>query len=188
VVDRAGPHGVLVATTAGLALAPCAWLLAAEWGTGILLAEALVGGVLLAGHSVATFTLPLALAPALERSHYHAALCTAGGAAFALAAAAAGAIAAGPAASFPGGRLSPLQLTLLASLALRWMAAAASLGIVRGGARAYPHSQWIAGRRQVGRAAAGILVRSFAAGRGLRWMVPGTSRSTVTRAGSSRRR
>ena len=186
-VDRAGARSVLV-TTFGLALAPCAWLAAPRWGAWVLLLEAGIGGLLLAGHAVAMFTLPLSLAPAAERSHYHAAFSTAGGAAFALASVCGGAIAEGSGALALGGRWSSLQLTLAASLALRVAAAGVSLGVVRAGSRAYPHPRWIAARREVGRAVAGILARSFVAGRGPRWMAPGTSRSTATRAGYSRRR
>jgi hypothetical protein len=188
VVDRAGAHRVLVATTFGLALAPCAWLAAARVGPWILVAEAAVGGALLAGHAVATFTLPLSLAPADGRSHYHAAFSTAGGVAFGVAAAAASHLAEGAGAAFGADeRLSPLQLTLLASLAARGIAAAASLGVVAPPARAYRQPRWTT-RRAAGEAAAGILARSYAVGRGLRWTAPGTSRSIARAAGSFRRR
>ncbi|HET7754469.1 MAG TPA: MFS transporter [Anaeromyxobacteraceae bacterium] len=158
VVDRAGAQRVLVAVTFGLALSPFAWLAAPRLGSPVLLLEAVLGGVLLAGHTVATFTLPLKLAPAEERSHYHAALSTAGGAAFAAASVCAGAMATSSGAALPlAGRLSALQLTFAASLALRLVAAAASFGVVRETLLAYGRREWVAARREVARAAAGVL-------------------------------
>jgi hypothetical protein len=142
VVDRVGAERVLVATTFGLALAPFAWLATARFGSGLLVAEAVVGGALLAGHAVAMFALPLAIAPSEERSHYHAAFSTAGGAAFALATAVAASLADGAGATLPfsTGGLSALQLTFVASLTVRVVAAGVSLAVV--GTSARPRGDW----------------------------------------------
>jgi MFS family permease len=131
-VDRAGARAVLLACTGGLALSPLAWIAAGPGALWPLALDALVGGALLGGHAIATFTLPLALAPPRERPHWHAAFSTAGGCAFAATAALGGALAAGAPRllpHLPAGTL-PLHLTFGASLLLRAAAAATALGLL----------------------------------------------------------
>jgi MFS family permease len=129
-VDRVGARPVLLACTAGLALAPLSWIAAARLGSWPLLLDAIVGGALLGGHQVATFSLPLAIAPARERPHYHALFAMAGGGAFALASAAGGAlVAAAPDLLPEASGVLPLQLTFAASSAARAAAALAAARI-----------------------------------------------------------
>ncbi len=92
-IDRVGARAVLRACTFGLMLSPMLWVLAGPERWWPLALDALLGGVLLSGHGLASFSLPLAVAPARERPFYHAAFAMTGGAAFALASAAGGALA-----------------------------------------------------------------------------------------------
>ncbi len=121
-VDRAGARRVLVLCTAGLALSPLAWIASAPGRLWPLALETALGGVLLGGQSVASFALPLSVAPARERPFYLAVVAAAGGAAFALTSAAGGAVA-----DAAQGRTSPLPLLLAGSAALRVGAFGAAL-------------------------------------------------------------
>jgi MFS family permease len=91
-VDGAGARRVLLVCTAGLALSPLAWAMSSPDQLWPLALETAVGGVLFGGHAVASFALPLAVAPARERPFYLAAVAVAGGAAFAVTSAAGGAL------------------------------------------------------------------------------------------------
>ncbi|HEX7623934.1 MAG TPA: MFS transporter [Anaeromyxobacteraceae bacterium] len=122
-VDRVGARRVLVLCTAGLALSPLAWIVSAPGRLWPLALETALGGILLGGQSVASFALPLSVAPARERPFYLAVVAAAGGAAFALTSAAGGAVA--EAAQGRGG--SPLPLLLVGSAALRVGAIGAAL-------------------------------------------------------------
>jgi MFS family permease len=124
VVDRFGPRRVLTWCTAGLALSPVAWLACAPGRLWPLVLETAAGGVLLGGHGVATFALPLSVAPRRERAYYLAAIAVAGGAAFAVTSAAGCALADGSRAVH-----APLRLLLAASTVLRLAAFAAALNL-----------------------------------------------------------
>jgi len=91
-IDRVGPRTVLRACTAGLVLSPLLWVLAGPEHRWPIAVDAVLSGVLLSGHGLAAFALPLAVAPARERPFYHAAFAMTGGAAYALASAAGGAL------------------------------------------------------------------------------------------------
>jgi MFS family permease len=91
-IDRVGPRPVLRACTAGLMLSPLLWVLAGPERPWPIALDAVLSGVLLSGHGLAAFALPLAVAPARERPFYHAAFSMTGGAAYALAAAGGGAL------------------------------------------------------------------------------------------------
>jgi MFS family permease len=126
-VDRAGAKRVLVLCTAGLALSPAAWALCAPDRLWPLVVETAMGGLLLGGHAVASFALPLAIAPERERPFYLAAVAVAGGAAFALTSALGGALA------DAAGRVhAPLRALLVSSAVLRLAAVAAALALPDG--------------------------------------------------------
>jgi MFS family permease len=119
IVDRAGARRVLVICSAGLALSPWAWVASGPGRLWPLALETALGGVLLGGQGVASFALPLQVAPARERPFYLAAVAAAGGAAFAATSAAGGTLV-----EAAGG--SPLRTLLVGSAVLRLGAVAAA--------------------------------------------------------------
>ena len=131
-IDRIGARPVLRACTFGLVLSPVLWVLAGPDRWWPIALEAILGGVLLSGHGLAAFALPLAVAPARERPFYHAAFAMTGGAAFALASAAGGALMQ----AFPSSYLllgypcTAPQLTFLASALIRAFAALLSHSLI----------------------------------------------------------
>jgi MFS family permease len=132
-VDRFGARPVLVACTAGLALSPLAWIACEPGRIWPLVGETLVGGVLLGGHSVASFDLPLSIAPRRERPFYLGAMAMAGGAAFGITAFAGSALvgrALGPGVAVLGasGGLS-VRTLLVASSGLRLVALGTALAL-----------------------------------------------------------
>lgn len=137
-IDRLGGRPVLVACSFGIGAIPLLWVLASpELLWPILVADALLSGILWGGHGLAAFHLPLAVAPRKGRSWYLAVFAIAGGLAFA-------------AASLSGGLLASLlpdpiwigthelgpyqQLFVLSSLA-RFTAAGLALRLLEPGAR-----------------------------------------------------
>jgi MFS family permease len=92
-LDRLGARPVLVTCTFGLAAAPIFWILPTEACPWPIAFDALLSGTLLAGHALASFALPLSLAPRSERPFYLATFSATGGLAYALASAAGGALA-----------------------------------------------------------------------------------------------
>jgi len=119
IVDRAGARRVLVVCTAGLALSPWAWLASGPGRLWPLAIETALGGILLGGQGVASFALPLEVAPARERPFYLAAVAAAGGAAFAATSAAGGSLVAAASGS-------PLRALLVGGGVLRLGAVAAA--------------------------------------------------------------
>lgn len=120
-VDRLGSRRVLVLCTSGLALSPLAWLACAPGRLWPLAVETALGGMLWGGHAVASFAMPLSVAPERGRPFYLAAIAAAGGAAFA-ASSAFGGVLAGAAPGQP-----PLRLLLAGSAVLRLAAVGAAL-------------------------------------------------------------
>ncbi len=120
-IDRVGPRPVLRGCAWGLVLSPLLWTLAGPDQWWPLALDALLGGVLLSGHGLAAFALPLAVAPARERPFYHAAFSMTGGTAFALASAAGGALVqALPGTLLVAGRsCTALQLTFVLAALVR---------------------------------------------------------------------
>jgi MFS family permease len=101
-LDRLGARPVLVVCSIGLTPLPLLWLLPRELRLLLLAIDLSVYGFLWAGHSLAVFSLPLAVTPREGRPYYLAALSTAGGLAFAMSASLGGALA----------HLLPVQLTV----------------------------------------------------------------------------
>ncbi|GEJ56204.1 MFS transporter [Anaeromyxobacter diazotrophicus] len=136
-VDRAGARRVLLVCSAGLAVSPWAWIASGPGRLWPLALETALGGVLLGGQGVASFALPLQVAPARERPFYLAAVAGAGGAAFALTSAAGGALA-----DAAGGW--PLRSLLVGGAVLRLGAVAAAWALPVDGAAAAPASAPVA--------------------------------------------
>jgi MFS family permease len=131
-IDRVGARPVLSACTLALVLSPFLWVLAGPDCWWPLAVDALLGGVLLGGHGLAAFALPLAVAPARERPFYHAAFAMTGGTAFALASAGGGALVQSlpPQLLLLGQPCTALQLLFLTSAAARGLAALLSLRLM----------------------------------------------------------
>ncbi|HYO56039.1 MFS transporter [Archangium sp.] len=141
-IDRFGARPVLRACVLGLVLSPVLWVLAGPERWWPIALDALLGGVLLSGHGLAAFALPLAVAPARERPFYHAAFAMTGGASFALASAAAGALvqALPPSPLLLGYPCTALRLIFLLSALARGFAALLSRQLLEPAARALPPS------------------------------------------------
>lgn len=122
-VDRFGSKRVLVVCTGGLALSPLAWLACGPGRLWPLALETAAGGLLLGGHMVASFDLPLSVAPRRERPFYIAVVFAAGGAAFAITSAVGGAFAEMATVQ------APLRFLLAGSAALRLAALGAALAL-----------------------------------------------------------
>lgn len=136
-VDRFGAKPVLVVCSFGLFLVPLIWLLPTKGAFLAPLAiDVVLAGSLWAGHSLASFELPLAVAPANRRPYYLAAFSTVGGIAFAAASVAGGLLAQqAPKHLFLGGQpLLAIHLLFLLSAAGRLLAAPLSLRVREPGA------------------------------------------------------
>jgi len=131
-IDRLGARAVLRICSSGLVLSPLLWVLAGPERWWPIALDALLSGVLLSGHGLSAFALPLAVAPARERPFYHAAFAMTGGASFALASAAGGLLVR----VFPSSHLllgvpcSALQLTFLVAALARCFAALLSRQLI----------------------------------------------------------
>jgi MFS family permease len=123
IVDRFGSKRVLIPCTSGLALSPLAWLACGPGRLWPLAVETLLGGLLLGGHAVASFDLPLSVAPDRERPFYIAAVAVVGGASFAVTSAVGGAIAEVATVE------APLRFLLAGSAILRLAAFGAALNL-----------------------------------------------------------
>lgn len=82
-VDRLGARPILIACSFGTAVVPLLWLFIVPGRLWLLALDCLLAGALWCGHGIASFQLPLAVAPREGRPHYLAAFATAGGLAFA---------------------------------------------------------------------------------------------------------
>ncbi len=122
-VDRFGSRRVLIVCTSGLALSPLAWLACAPGRLWPLALETAAGGLFLGGHAVATFDMPLSVAPDRERPFYLAAVAAAGGAAFAITSALGGAFADMATVQ------APLRFLLAGSATIRLAAIGAALAL-----------------------------------------------------------
>lgn len=92
-LDRVGTRPVLTACCFGMALVPLLWLLPTPNRLWPLAVDCVLSGVLWCGQGLASFQLPLAVAPRENRPFYLAVFATVGGVAFALASAAGGELA-----------------------------------------------------------------------------------------------
>jgi MFS family permease len=136
-IDRAGSKPVLLACCFGLSLSPLLWLAAKDGMLWPIAVDAIFCGALLAGQSLASFSLPLAVSSVESRSFQLAGFATAAGAATAVASIAGGALVL----ALPdhvvlfGASARASQLLFLGSGALRLGAAALALRIEEPGAR-----------------------------------------------------
>jgi len=132
-IDRRGAKPILVLCSFGLFAVPLVWLAPPTSALPfVIAADAMVAGTLWAGHGLATFQLPLSIAPRAQRPFYLAAFATAGGVSFALAAGVGGLVAnALPPLLFLHGRpVLTLQLLFVLSAVGRLASAPLSLRLV----------------------------------------------------------
>jgi MFS family permease len=92
VLDRIGARPVLVVCSVGSALASALWMIAVPGRIWPIALDAVINGVLLAGQGLASFAIPLAVAPKASRSVLLSAFVMAGGLAFGLGSIAGGAL------------------------------------------------------------------------------------------------
>ncbi|MGZ3457670.1 MAG: MFS transporter [Archangium sp.] len=92
-IDRMGAQPVLLACSLGIGVIPSLWLFPTAGFLWPLLADVVLSGVLWGGHGLASFALPLSVAPRRGRPFYLAAFATAGGLAYAAASALGGGLA-----------------------------------------------------------------------------------------------
>ncbi len=92
-IDRLGARPVLAACSFVAGAMPFTWLLASERTVWPIAIDAMAGGAAWGGHALASFALPLAVAPRSGRPFYLAAFSAAGGLGYALGAALGGAAA-----------------------------------------------------------------------------------------------
>jgi len=83
-VDLWGARPVLVVSSLGIAVMPALWVLTGPDRLWPLAIDAVVAGVMWGGHAVASFDLPLGIAPAPKRSYYLALFAMASGIGFTL--------------------------------------------------------------------------------------------------------
>jgi MFS family permease len=135
-IDRVGARPVLAACSFAVGLTPLLWIAAAPGRLWPVALDALVGGAAWGGHQLASFALPLAVAPRQERPFYVAAFSAAGGLAFAAAAAAGGALAGALPSRFAlfGRSTHALEVLFVLSAAGRLLAAPLALRIRERGA------------------------------------------------------
>jgi MFS family permease len=91
-IDRVGPRPVLAAASFGSAALPLLWLATSSGALWPLAVDAAVGGIAWGAHGLASFAVPLTLAPRRDRAFYVAAFSTAGGLAYVLGTLAGGAL------------------------------------------------------------------------------------------------
>ncbi|HET6414412.1 MAG TPA: MFS transporter [Anaeromyxobacter sp.] len=84
-LDRFGARPVLAACSFAAAVLPLVWLTTSPGFVWPIAIDALVGGVAWSGHGLASFSLPLSVAPRRDRPYYLAVFAMAGGAAYAVA-------------------------------------------------------------------------------------------------------
>ncbi|MDQ3033490.1 MAG: MFS transporter, partial [Myxococcota bacterium] len=84
-VDRWGSRPVLVISSVGISFMPALWVLTTPDRLWPLAIDAVVAGVMWGGHAVASFDLPLGIAPAPKRSYYLALFAMASGVGFTIA-------------------------------------------------------------------------------------------------------
>ncbi len=82
-IDRVGSRPVLIACSFGISLIPLYWLVARPDFLWPVLIDVVYSGALWSGHALASFNLPLSIAPQKGRSFYLAAFAMAGGLAYA---------------------------------------------------------------------------------------------------------
>lgn len=131
-IDRFGARPVLVLCALGSAFSSALWVLAVPDRIWIVALEAVVTGLLVAGHEIAVFALPLAVAPRAGRSVHLAAFAMVAGLAFGLASVGGGAASGVIAAStVPFGT----RALFAVSSCGRLLAAAIGLALLEPGAR-----------------------------------------------------
>jgi MFS family permease len=136
-LDKVGSRPVLLACSFGISIVPLVWLFPRPGALWPIALDSLLSGVLWSGHGLASFALPLSLAPKSQRPFYLATFSAAGGLAFGTAATLGGAIAEHlPRDILVAGQpMFGLQELFVASALLRLIAAVIGLRVVEPGAR-----------------------------------------------------
>lgn len=137
VIDRMGARPVLIACTFALTILPAMWVFTSPERTWIIAIDAVLAGTLWSGHTLAAFSLPLAVTPREGRRFCLAIFSTAAGLAFAVASTSAGALAEMMPESFviAGSTFFGLQVLFAMSSVSRVVAAFVALRILQPGAR-----------------------------------------------------
>jgi MFS family permease len=134
-IDRVGARPVLAAASFGSAGLPLLWLAASPGVLWPLALDAALGGLAWGGHGLASFAVPLAVAPRRDRAFYLAAFSSAGGLAYALGTAAGGALLSALPAEGPlGAQANGLRVVFLLSAGGRLASAFLALRIAEPGA------------------------------------------------------
>lgn len=137
VIDRYGAQPVLLGCSVGIAAIPLLWLLPTADSLWFLGFDVLLAGSFWSGHGLASFALPLTVAPRKGRPFYLAAFATAGGLAYAAASALGGGLASVlPTQFILGGHTwANLHVLFVISSVARFFAARLAARIVEPGAR-----------------------------------------------------
>jgi MFS family permease len=136
-IDRVGAQPVVVVCSLGVAFIPLMWLFPTEDFLWPIVLDVVLAGVLWGGHGLASFHLPLSVAPRKGRPFYLAAFSTAGGLAYAAASALGGGVASLVPARFTlgGHAWVDLHVIFVLSAVARFGAAFLSLRIIEPNAR-----------------------------------------------------
>jgi MFS family permease len=132
-IDRVGARPVLAAASFGSAVLPLLWLAASPAALWPLALDAALGGVAWGAHGLASFSLPLGLAPRRDRAFYVAAFAGAGGLADVLGTAAGGALLAALTPAGPLGGAAGLRTLFVLSAGGRLASAFLALRIAGSG-------------------------------------------------------
>jgi MFS family permease len=133
-IDRVGARPVLAAASFGSATLPLLWLATSPDVLWPLALDAALGGVAWGAHGLASFAVPLAVAPRSGRAFYVAAFSSAAGLSFAVGTAAGGALLAALPATGPLAGANALRVVFVVSAVGRLAAAFLALRIPEPGA------------------------------------------------------
>jgi MFS family permease len=141
-IDRLGARPVLLTCSFGVSIIPLLWLFPTPDFLWPIVVDVALSGLFWGGHGIATFALPLAVAPREGRPFYLAAFAMAGGVAFSASTAAAGALAEWlPRTLTIAGRpYANLQVLFAMTSAARVFAALYAARIAEPGARTLPEA------------------------------------------------
>jgi MFS family permease len=136
-LERTGSRPILIVCSAGIALIPAIWILPQPGWLWPLCVEAVISGCLWSGHALASFQLPLVVAPPERRLALLGAFAMTGGLGFATATLGAGAVATALPARMDllGATFVPIHVLFFTSFLLRLGAAGMAHRLIEPGAR-----------------------------------------------------
>ena len=137
IIDRVGAQPVVLGCSVALVVVPLIWLVPTADLLWPLVFDVVIAGILWSGHGLASFALPLSVAPRQGRPFYLAAFSTAGGLAYAAASAVGGGIASALPTHFTLGRHAwvNIQVLFVLSAVARFGAAFLAARIIEPDAR-----------------------------------------------------